>query len=67
MTGHPSTVKGINSKDSNTKMIQPMKRFHKQLRKQLNKFNKLITNENLILIIALVVGVGYADRSRRCW
>lgn len=44
-----------------------MKRFHKQLRKQLNKFNKLITNENLILIIALVVGVGYADRSRRCW
>ena len=41
-------------------MIQPMKRFQYQ-------FNKLIANENLILIIALVVGVGYADRSRRCW
>jgi len=27
---------------------------------------KLIINNNLILIIGLTVGVGYADRDRRC-
>ena len=47
----------------------PLKnRFKKQYNKQFNKpNNKLIANENLILIIGLTVGVGYADRSRRCW